>query len=179
MSQNVLSQVSLDHMYCPRARLMMPSSSSCSSWAPTAPFHIGAKYASFIWTKYAHLLILLSILNVANWELQSPLTNHFFHVIFVFQMCSDLIVNKPYLYRYPFSSFRSNESRVKPVLMQMMTKVLLRRLRVNPSCSCQQPSLAKNPAAESCVAKFKTHLEKMAKVAFHISQLEKYMYRLQ
>ena len=177
MSQNVLSQVSLDHMYCPRARLMMPSSSS--SWAPTAPFHIGAKYASFIWTKYAHLLILLSILNVANWELQSPLTNHFFHVIFVFQMCSDLIVNKPYLYRYLFSSFRSNELRVKPVLMLMMTKVLLRRLRVNPSCSCQQPSLAKNPAAESCVAKFKTHLEKMAKVALHISQLEKYMYSVQ
>ena len=24
----------------------------------------------------------------------------FFHVIFVFQMCSDLFVNKPYLYRY-------------------------------------------------------------------------------
>ena len=177
MSQNVLSQVSLDHMYCPRARLMMPSSSSCSSWAPTAPFysHIGPS----IWTKYAHLLLLLSILNVANCELQSPLTNHFFHVIFVFQMCSDLIVNKPYLYRYPFSSFRSNESRFKPVLMLMMTKVLLRRLRVNPSCSCQQPSLAKNPAAESCVAKFKTHLEKMAKVAFHISQLEKYMFRPQ
>ena len=73
MVLNLKCQVSLDHMYCPRARLMMPSSSSSSSWAPTAPFyaHIWAKYPPYahIWTKYAHLLVLLSILNVANCEL--------------------------------------------------------------------------------------------------------------
>jgi len=61
--EHPIHKVNLDHMYCPRARLMMPSSSSpsTSQFLPTM-----TKYApnAHIWTGL--LCLILSILNVAN-----------------------------------------------------------------------------------------------------------------
>ena len=65
----------------------LPSSSQQWPNMPPMPIYGPAFYASSspssMWPTYSYL-----------WH------TIFFHVIFVFQMCSDLFVNKPYLYRY-------------------------------------------------------------------------------